>query len=118
MQPVVTSLRIQNKLITAESEISLSMSGFMSRPMIKKFKKCDITHVFTPSPCHTFWTAPICWIVLDQFQSTVFNVCKQIARRQLATSHCNFEYTAQELGGKLLVNYVSISKQKLKTWQK
>src|SRR6218665_2166834 len=55
MQPIVTSLRIQNTLATVESEIdlSLSMSGFISRHMIKNLK-CDVTHVFTPFLCHTF----------------------------------------------------------------
>ena len=58
MQPVATSLRIQNTLVTAESEISLSMSGLMCSPMIKNGLKCDVTRVFTPlSPVtdrHTF----------------------------------------------------------------
>ena len=49
MQHIVTSLRIQNTSVTAESGISLSMPGFMCRSMII-FLKCDVTRVFTPSP--------------------------------------------------------------------
>src|SRR6218665_1731587 len=58
-QHIVTSLRIQNTSVTAESEISLSLSGFMCRPMIKMFLKCDVTRVFPPLPSvtdrHTFF---------------------------------------------------------------
>ena len=58
MQPIATLLRTQNTLVTAESEISLSMSGFMCSPIIKNCLKCDVTRVFTPPPPvtdrHTF----------------------------------------------------------------
>jgi len=51
MQHIVRSLRIQNTSVTAESEILLSMSGFMCRPMIKNFK-CDVTRLYPSCPCH------------------------------------------------------------------
>jgi len=57
MQHIVTYLRIQNTWVTAESEISLSMSGFMCRPMTKKFKVWRHTCLYPLFPVtdrHTF----------------------------------------------------------------
>ena len=57
MQHIVTSLRIQNTSVTAESEISLSMSGFMCRPMIKDFQSVTSHVSLPPLPVtdrHTF----------------------------------------------------------------